>query len=435
MSAVTRALRSLSPSRPIAVAFWQDYSNVTSSSSVVKKLLEGRMGIRCSTSTAADNNDDAPCYDEHAKRTNNSIRGKEQWELEWNVRYEELKDYIAEHGNALVPHIFPQNQSLGYWVHTQRKYFKASQTGDAVMPAERIQKLNDFGFVWDASKVHSEAQWLEKMHELKVYKLNHGDTLVPAVYDTNPSLGIWVSHQRQCYTYYQKMTELEEKWRDVEVLDHEVKKEIKRLDRLACGMNNTRIELLEAEGFIWDSLKVQWLEMLDEMRAYKEINGDTLVPKLYPANPSLGQWVSNQRRCYTNYEKLKELEEKLRGVDVLDNEVKKELEQLNKLAAGITEERIKLLEAEGFIWDVHSYVWELQFQELQSFIDLNGHAPIMRKKIYDQLASWVNKQRINYRKHLKGQHTTLSEERIKQLNSIRFDWKVAQRSPKRLGQL
>jgi hypothetical protein len=70
------------------------------------------MGIRCSTSTAADNNDDAPCYDEHAKRTNNSIRGKEQWELEWNVRYEELKDYIAEHGNALVPHIFPQNQSL-----------------------------------------------------------------------------------------------------------------------------------------------------------------------------------------------------------------------------------------------------------------------------------------------------------------------------------
>ena len=45
------------------------------------------------------------------------------------------------------------------------------------MSAERIQKLNDFGFVWDASKVHSEAQWLEMMHEMKDYKLNHGDTL------------------------------------------------------------------------------------------------------------------------------------------------------------------------------------------------------------------------------------------------------------------
>jgi 23S rRNA maturation-related 3'-5' exoribonuclease YhaM len=59
------------------------------------------------------------------------------------------------------------------------------------------------------------------------------------------------------------MMEMEEKWRDVEVLDHEVKKEIKRLDRLACGMKNTRIELLEAEGFIWDSLKVQWLENIN----------------------------------------------------------------------------------------------------------------------------------------------------------------------------
>ena len=226
------------------------------------------------------------------------------------------------------------------------------------------------------------------------------------------------------------MKELEGKWRGVDVLDDEVKKEIKRLNKMAEGMSDRRIQLLEAEGFIWYSFEVQWVEKLDELRAYKEINGDTLVPAIYPANPSL-----NQHRCYRNYEKLKELEEKLRDVELLDDEAKKKLERLNKLAAGITEERIKLLEAEGFIWDVHSYVWELQFQELQSFIDLNGHAPIMRKKIYDQLASWVNKQRINYRKHLKGQHTTLSEERIKQLNSIRFDWKVAQRSPKRLGQL
>jgi hypothetical protein len=92
--------------------------------------------------------------------------------------------------------------------------------------------------------------------------------------------------------------------------------------------------------------------------------------------------------------------------------------------------RIELLEAEGFIWDVRAYLWELQFQKIQSFIDLNGHAPNMSKKIYDPSAFWVNKQRINYIKHLQGQHMSLTEERIKQLNSIRFDWKVAQRSPK-----
>ena len=427
------------------VAFWQDYSNVVNSSSIastvynnyfssLKRSESGKI-IQFKNSNVVNNTNDA-CYDKHVvHETNKTHRGKKQWELEWNMRYEELKEYIAEHSNALVPHIYTQNQSLGYWVHTQRKYFKSSQTGNAIMHAERIQKLNEIGFVWDASKFHSEAQWLEKMQELKDYKLNFGNTLVPAIYDTNPSLGIWVSHQRQCYTYYQKMMELEEKWRDVETLDDEVKKEIKRLDRLACGMNNKRIEILEAEGFIWDLHEVQWLEMLDELRVYKEINGDTLVPKLYPVNPSLGSWVSNQRRNYTHYKKMKEMEEKWRGVEVLDDEAKVELERLNRLAFGMTEERIQLLEVEGFIWDVHSHAWELQFQELRSFIDVNGHAPVMSKKTYNPLASWVNTQRKSYIKSLKGQYTTLTEERIKRLDSIGFDWKLAQRSSKFLRRL
>ena len=130
------------------------------------------------------------------------------------------------------------------------------------------------------------------------------------------------------------MKELEGKWRGVDVLDDEVKKEIKRLNKMAEGMSDRRIQLLEAEGFIWYSFEVQWVEKLDELRAYKEINGDTLVPAIYPANPSL-----NQHRCYRNYEKLKELEEKLRDVELLDDEAKKKLEQLNKVARGLTEDR------------------------------------------------------------------------------------------------
>lgn len=65
----------------------------------------------------------------------------------------------------------------------------------------------------------------------------------------------------------------------------------------------------------------------------------------------------------TNYEKLKELEEKLRDLSYW-NEVKKELERLNKAARGMTEDRIKTLDAVHFIWDVPTYVWELQFEKL-----------------------------------------------------------------------
>lgn len=56
---------------------------------------------------------------------------------------------------------------------------------------------------------------------------------------------------------------------------------------------------------------------------------------------------------------MKKAEEKWRGVDVLYDEVKKELEQLSRLAEGMNDRRIQLPEAEGFTWDVHAYLWEL----------------------------------------------------------------------------
>ncbi|KAL3767079.1 hypothetical protein ACHAW5_005639 [Stephanodiscus triporus] len=37
--------------------------------------------------------------------------------------------------------------------------------------------------------------WLERLNELKAYKLHHGDTLVPQRYPANPSLGLWVKTQ------------------------------------------------------------------------------------------------------------------------------------------------------------------------------------------------------------------------------------------------
>ncbi len=45
----------------------------------------------------------------------------------WNKRYKELKEYVAEHGNAVVPKIYSKNQSLllGFWVAKQRNDFKA----------------------------------------------------------------------------------------------------------------------------------------------------------------------------------------------------------------------------------------------------------------------------------------------------------------------
>ena len=91
-----------------------------------------------------------------------------------------------------------------------------------------------------------EAQWLEKLQELADFKQNHGDTLVPDIYTANPSLGKYVGTQRTCYSNFQAMKEIEEKWIGVEdlfieVLDDQVKKELERLNRLAADTNNTYV--------------------------------------------------------------------------------------------------------------------------------------------------------------------------------------------------
>jgi hypothetical protein len=197
-----------------------------------------------------------------------------------------------------------------------------------------------------------------------------------------------------------------------------------------------RIEKLNEIGFVWVAHEGRFFQKLHELKLYKKNHGDTLVPRYYSENPSLGHWVHDRRIEYRYYHKKKALEEKWGGVEVLEYDVAQELERLTKFVKGMTEERIKILEREGFVWDVHSYAWKLRFQELQSIIDVYGHAPISRIKNYDPLAKWVKLQRMYYRKYLNGQLTNITEEKIELLNSIGFKWhqpRVKRRSQTRIA--
>lgn len=42
----------------------------------------------------------------------------------------------------------------------------------------------------------------------------------------------------------------------------------------------------------------QWETMFQQLKDYKSIHGDTLVPSRYPENPSLGHFVDNNRQAY-----------------------------------------------------------------------------------------------------------------------------------------
>ena len=68
----------------------------------------------------------------------------------WDERYDDLLRFKEEHGHAVVPQSYP---GLGEWVHTQRMYYKKLKTGKKTpLTSERVMKLADIGFVFDATK-------------------------------------------------------------------------------------------------------------------------------------------------------------------------------------------------------------------------------------------------------------------------------------------
>lgn len=376
----------------------------------------GLKGIRYLTESgaAARSDGDKPAHEvENGHRDTSTDFGRR--ESHWLNMFDALVEYKSIHGNTLVPATYPDNPQLGNWVDNQRQQYRMRFQADPLLPVsmresmtdERIEKLNAVGFVWNLN----DLSWNMRFEELRDYVSEHGNAVVPLGYAKNESLALWVAKQRRNY----KAGQGDER--------------TNANGRAGTALSEDRIQKLEAIGFIWEVHEAQWFERLEELKVYRMNHRDTLVPKKYSPYPFLGRWVDKQRADYKRFQRRKELEEKWKGKEISDEEDKKELEKIRKLSTGMTEKRIELLEAEDFIWDVNAYLWELKFNELCSFVALNGHAVLREraKGSYDPLARWATVQRENYKKYLSGEHTTLTEERIQKLNSIGFLWDTPSR--------
>lgn len=142
----------------------------------------------------------------------------------WQEFFDELAHFKRKNGNCLVPHDFPANPPLARWVKRQRYQYNQLQQGKkASITKERIQMLNDIGFVWDSH----EASWEERVKELQAYKAIHGTCSVPTTYKENPRLATWVKCQRRQYKLFR--------------------------EGKPANISAERIDDLEKLGFEWDS--------------------------------------------------------------------------------------------------------------------------------------------------------------------------------------
>lgn len=220
---------------------------------------------------------------------------KKKQDTKWLASYEELKQYKDEYGDCIVPRGYPLNPRLASWVAEQRKQYKLLQDekNSSITP-RRIELLNELDFAWNAQ----EAAWERHINDLKRFKEEYGDCLVPLNHPNYPKLGLWVKEQRRHYT-------------------------LMKQDK-PSHMTEERARALDEVGFCWDTHEAVWGERLRELCHYKATYGDCIVPTNYSANPKLGTWVHHQRRQYKKYKEGK--------------------------PCHITAERIRALESIGFVW-------------------------------------------------------------------------------------
>lgn len=144
----------------------------------------------------------------------------------------------------------------------------------------------------------------------------------------------------------------------------------------------------------------KWNEHIIKLRAFKAKYGHCLVPHTFSEDPHLARWVKRQRRQY-----------------------KLMIEDSNK--STMTPSRVKLLNAEGFIWDSHNVVWKERYEQLLHYKQCHGHCrvPTYSKEI-PQLASWVKCQRRQYKLFCGGKRSSMSIARLQALENIGFTWEI-----------
>ena len=148
----------------------------------------------------------------------------------------------------------------------------------------------------------------------------------------------------------------------------------------------------------------RWNEHLSQLREFKAKFSHCLVPHTFDENQNLARWVKRQRR---QYKLMKE----------------------GDITSTMTQFRIGILNAEGFVWDSHEVVWRERFEELSRYKEQHDHCCVPSHcKDEPQLGSWVKCQRRHYKLFWDGKPSSITTERMQKLENIGFMWEMRSRS-------
>lgn len=91
----------------------------------------------------------------------------------------------------------------------------------------------------------------------------------------------------------------------------------------------------------------------------------------------------------------------------------------------MTDQRAKLLEDIGFIWDSHAAAWAEKLHELKDYAAARGDCNVPSTYPENpQLATWVKCQRRQYKLLRDSKTSNMTVDRIVELEKLGFVWEV-----------
>lgn len=286
----------------------------------------------------------------------------------WMYYYGLCERYYDEFHNLNVSFNYRSDGHVLYvWVNRQKNLKRNNQ-----LSQERIDLLELLEIDWEFQV--DRTKWENKFEALVQYKEEHGDLNVVLGYVTDDGfpLGKWCKAVRSQY----------------------------RRGELSAD----KVSRFEEIGFEWKPIDAEvpqrWMNGYNLLKKYVEENGDTMVPADYIQDEfKLGQWMTHVKYQYKHRD---------------DPDFKKK--KLN-------EAQIRLLKEIGFdivdVADKREQLWEDNYQKVKQYYDENGCLPSND----NQLSRWLTRQKSIYNGRIKG---TLTQDRIKKLETIGFQWKKKQ---------
>ena len=208
------------------------------------------------------------------------------------------------------------------------------------------------------------------------------------------------------------------------------------------SFDETAFEATDFEG----AHHSQWCDLFGQFCDYKAKVGHCRMPRRYAANPKLGRWVSRQRCEYRKKREGKSspmTEERIRALNGISFDWKTSkpwsvrfqqatCESKHKNKPSFDETAFEATDFEG----AHHSQWCDLFGQFCDYKAKVGHCRMPRRYAANpKLGRWVSRQRCEYRKKREGKSSPMTEERIRALNDIGFDWGISKPWSVRFQQL